>query len=86
MSHLQQNRKLLNRINRLQGQLNAVQQAVSGGQVSCIDILQQVAAIRGALAGLTNELVEEQLPRHVLTEGYNTAELQRFLQVLRHYG
>ena len=41
MAHLQKNQKILNRIKRLQGQLNSVEQAVRGGETACIDILQQ---------------------------------------------
>ena len=59
---------------------------MSGGETACIDILQQVAAIKGAITGLTNELIEEQLTQHVLPEGYDEAELDRFLKLLRKYG
>ena len=45
----------MNRIKRLQGQLNAVEKAVNEGESSCIEILQQVAAIKGAITGLNNE-------------------------------
>ena len=83
MAHLQNNQKILNRIKRLQGQLNSVEKAVSGGETACIDILQQVAAIKGAITGLTNELIEEQLTQHVLPEGYDEQELDRFLKLLK---
>ena len=86
MAHLQNNQKILNQIKRLQGQLNSVEKAVSGGETACIDILQQVAAIKGAITGLTNELIEEQLTQHVLPEGYDEQELDRFLKLLRKYG
>lgn len=61
MSHLHDNRKILNRIKRVQGQMNAVHSAMSNEDVSCLDVLQQVAAIRGAINGLMNELVEQHL-------------------------
>ena len=86
MAHLQNNQKILNRIKRLQGQLNSVEKAVSGGATAFIDILQQVAAIKGAITGQTNELIEEQLTQHVLPEGYDEQELDRFLKLLRKYG
>ncbi len=86
MAHLQKNQKILNRIKRLQGQLNSVEQAVRGGETACIDILQQVAAIKGAMTGLTNELIEEQLTQHVLPADHNEEELARFLKLLRKYG
>ena len=71
---------------RLLWQPYSVEKAVSGGETACIDILQQVAAIKGAITGLTNELIEEQLTQHVLPEGYDEQELDRFLKLLRKYG
>ncbi|ETD69612.1 metal-sensitive transcriptional repressor [Pelistega indica] len=85
MSHLQHNKKILNRIKRLQGQLNAVETTVIEGKSSCMDILQQVAAIKGAITGLTNELIEEQLTQHVLPADYNAQELEKFLGLLKKY-
>lgn len=86
MSHLHDNRKILNRIKRVQGQMNAVHSAMNNEDVSCIEVLQQVAAIRGAINGLMNELVEQHLKNHVLVEDqYNEQELAKFLEVLKKY-
>ena len=86
MPHIHQDKKILNRIRRMQGQLNSVEKAVREGQTPCIDILQQVAAIRGAIIVMTNELIEEQLTEHVLPEGYDKEHLEPFLKLLRKYG
>lgn len=86
MAHLQKNKQLLNRIKRMQGQLTAIETAVSNGDVPCIDILQQVSAVKGAVTGLMNELVEEQLVSHVLPQDYNQEELDKFLKILKKYG
>lgn len=85
MSHLQKNRKVLNRISRLQGQINAMYKTVLDGEAECIDVLQQVAAVRGAVQGLMNELLEEHLKAHVLTEDYDEKELEDFLLLLKKY-
>ncbi|WP_151722375.1 metal/formaldehyde-sensitive transcriptional repressor [Acinetobacter ursingii] len=86
MSHLHDNRKILNRIKRVQGQMNAVHSAMSNEDVSCLDVLQQVAAIRGAINGLMKELVEQHLKNHVLQENkYNEQELEKVLEVLKKY-
>ncbi len=58
MGHLYSDKKVLHRIRRLQGQINAIHNAVTDRDVPCIAILQQVAAIKGALNGLMNELIE----------------------------
>lgn len=49
MSHLNQNKKILNRIRRIQGQTNALEQNILNSENSCIEVLQQVAAIKGAI-------------------------------------
>ena len=61
MGHLHQNKKVLNRVKRLQGQINAIEDALIDEEKSCIDVLQQVAAIKGAVNGLMYELIEAHL-------------------------
>ncbi len=51
--------------------MNAVHDALTNADVSCIATLQQVAAIKGAINGLMNELVQEHLKTHVLKGEYN---------------
>jgi DNA-binding FrmR family transcriptional regulator len=66
MTHLTKGKtKLVSRVRRLQGQLDAVARALEGG-ADCGDILQLVASIRGALNGLTIELMEEHVRHHVV--------------------
>ena len=51
-------------------------------------MLQQVAAIKGAVNGLMNELTEAHLRHHVLAdaEQVNEEELTEFLKLLKRYG
>ncbi|MDY6459879.1 MULTISPECIES: metal/formaldehyde-sensitive transcriptional repressor [Acinetobacter] len=88
MSHLHQDKKILNRVKRLQGQLKAVEASLSEPETGCIDVLQQVAAIKGAVNGLMNELTEAHLRHHVLAdaEQVNEEELTEFLKLLKRYG
>ena len=66
MSHLQkQKSKLLARIRRIKGQIEAAERALES-DASCADVLQLLAATRGAFNGLTGELIEEHLREHVL--------------------
>ncbi len=85
MSHLHQDKKILNRIKRLQGQLKAIEQAVQQEENSCMQVLQQVAAVKGAVNGLMNELIESHLRQHVLTDSsaINDEELAAFLTLLK---
>ncbi|MDW6021808.1 metal/formaldehyde-sensitive transcriptional repressor [Mesorhizobium sp. BAC0120] len=67
MSHLvTQKPKLLARVRRLRGQLDAVERALEA-DIGCADVLMLVASMRGAINGLTAELMEEHLREHVLS-------------------
>ena len=78
MGHLAKDRaKLVARVRRLKGQMDAIEQAI--GVVPCAEILNQVASVRGAINGLMAELIEDHVREHVLdapsgakrTEGAN---------------
>ena len=60
--------KLLGRVRRLKGQMEAVERALEA-EAPCGDVLQLLASIRGALAGLTSEVMEDHLHEHVLHAG-----------------
>ncbi|MCJ8163093.1 metal/formaldehyde-sensitive transcriptional repressor [Acinetobacter zhairhuonensis] len=88
MGHLSEDKKIQNRVKRLQGQIQAVNQALMQPDCSCIEVLQQVAAVKGAVNGLMNELIEAHLRHHVI--GTNTEtnddELAEFMKLLKRYG
>jgi len=66
MAHvIRDKEKLMNRIRRLRGQVDAIEKALEQGR-DCADILQTIAACRGAMNGLMAELVEEQIRSHLL--------------------
>ena len=66
MSHtVRQQAKLLSRIRRLKGQMEAVERALEAER-PCGEVLQLLASIRGALTGLTGEILEDHLHEHVL--------------------
>jgi DNA-binding FrmR family transcriptional regulator len=58
-------KKLITRIRRIRGQLEAVEAAL-GEERSCFQILQTVAAARGALNGLVSEIIEDHVRFHVV--------------------
>lgn len=87
VSHVHDDKKILNRVPRLQGQMNAVEQSLLNPETGCIQVLQQVAAIKGAINGLMNELIETHLREHVIGEAtVNEEELLEFLKLLKRYG
>ena len=68
-------------------QTNALEQNILNSENSCIEVLQQVAAIKGAINGLMNELIELHLREHVLgdTEKIKEKELNEFLALVKRY-
>ncbi len=58
-------KKLLNRIRRIRGQVNAVEKAVEDEQ-ECIGVLQTLAACRGAINGLLAEIIEGHVQHHLV--------------------
>jgi len=67
VAHLYENKKIRNRISRIKGQLQGVERAIEARQ-PCFEILQTVAACRGAMNGLMRELIEEHISEHIMTE------------------
>jgi FrmR/RcnR family transcriptional regulator, repressor of frmRAB operon len=66
MSHTVHNKqKLLARIRRVRGQVEALERSVAEEQ-DCSDILQLMSAARGAMNSLMTELLEGHIRTHVL--------------------
>ena len=66
MSHtIKEKTKLLARVRRIKGQMEAVERALEA-EVECGEVLQLVASVRGALNGLTVELIEDHIVHHVV--------------------
>ncbi|NWK76557.1 MULTISPECIES: metal/formaldehyde-sensitive transcriptional repressor [Aquitalea] len=66
MGHTVKGKKpLLARVRRIQGQAAAIERALEEGQ-ECMAVLQQIAAIRGAVNGLMAEVLEGHLREHLL--------------------
>jgi DNA-binding FrmR family transcriptional regulator len=59
--------KLLNRVSRLRGQIEAIERALER-EVECAEILQLIASARGAMNGLMAEVMEDHIRLHVLAE------------------
>ncbi|PXX49032.1 metal/formaldehyde-sensitive transcriptional repressor [Aquitalea magnusonii] len=68
MGHTMKGQKpLLARVRRIKGQAAAIERALEEGQ-ECMAVLQQIAAIRGAVNGLMAEVLEGHLREHLLTQ------------------
>jgi DNA-binding FrmR family transcriptional regulator len=58
-------KKLLARVSRIRGQLEAVEKALTQ-EKGCFAVLTTLAAARGAMNGLVAEVVEDHVRHHVL--------------------
>lgn len=68
MSHTSREKaKLLNRVRRLRGQIEAIERALEEER-GCADILQLIAGVRGAVNGLMAEVVEDHIRLHVVDQ------------------
>jgi DNA-binding FrmR family transcriptional regulator len=65
MAHtIRKKAKLLNRVRRIRGQIEAVERALEG-EKECVDVLHLIAALRGAINGLTAEVIEDHIRNHI---------------------
>jgi DNA-binding FrmR family transcriptional regulator len=91
MSHLSEaarKQQLIARVRRITGQLEAVERALAE-DADCATTLQRVAAVRGAVNGLMDEIMGEHLHEHVARPGLSDAEraagAEELAVVLRRY-
>lgn len=79
--------KLLARVRRIQGQLRSLENQLDTA-ADCTEVLQQIAAVRGAVNGLMSAVIEGHITDHVVREASlekREEETEVFLQVLKSY-
>jgi DNA-binding FrmR family transcriptional regulator len=79
---------LLLRLRRVKGQVAGLERALSE-DAPCAAVLQQLAAVRGAVNGLMAEVLEGHIKEHLADDDRSVAQRQRdldaLLRVLRSY-
>jgi DNA-binding FrmR family transcriptional regulator len=66
MAHtLEEKKKLLNRVRRIRGQVDAIDRALDQ-EAECSDVLHNISACRGAMDALMAEVIEGHIRFHVL--------------------
>jgi DNA-binding FrmR family transcriptional regulator len=89
MAHLKSHPDLTARVRRISGQLAAVERALAA-DADCAAVLQQIAAVRGAVNGLMDEVLAAHLRQHVAAPGLSDEARGRgaeeVLAALRRYG
>lgn len=89
MAHtIKSKRQLLTRVRRIKGQAEALERALDQ-ESECAAVLQQIAAIRGAINGLMAEVLEDHLREHLGPGIGNvqsrSADMEQFVGILRSY-
>ena len=65
--------KLLNRLKRIKGQVEAMERAVDADE-ECARVLQQATACRGALDGFIAEVVEDHILEHMIDPAFEQSD------------
>lgn len=66
MAHtIREKEKLLNRVRRVRGQVEALERAIAE-EKGCADVLHLVVAARGAMNSLMAEIIEDHIRMHVV--------------------
>ena len=88
MSHTsRQKDKLVARVRRIKGQLEGIERALES-DAACVEVLRQIASVRGAVKGLTAEVMEDHLREHVLeveTDKERRQGGEEMVEVIRAY-
>ncbi len=90
MSHTAREKaKLLSRVRRIRGQIEALERALESER-GCAEVLQQIAAARGAINGLMVEVMADHIETHladpdITSDAERRAGADELLEVVRTY-
>ena len=90
MTHtVRDKQKLLNRIRRIRGQVDAIERALEK-ESDCIDVLQQITSCRGAMTGLLAVVLEDHIRTHLVDAdgaagGQSTDAREQLIDVVHSY-
>jgi DNA-binding FrmR family transcriptional regulator len=90
VSHtIREKTKLLNRVRRIRGQIEAVERALDQ-EIGCSDVLQLIAGARGAINGLMAEVMEDHIRAHIIDpahepEAQRAHAAEELIDVVRSY-
>jgi DNA-binding FrmR family transcriptional regulator len=90
MTHtVREKQKLLARVRRIRGQVEAIERALDS-EAGCEKVMHLIAGVRGAVAGLMAEVVEEHVRTHLVDaerhpKALNPEAAEQLLEVVRTY-
>lgn len=90
MAHtIREKQKLLARVRRIRGQVEAIERALDAG-AECEQLMHLIAGARGAITGLMAGVVEDHVRKHLVDpekhpDALNTIAVEQLLEVVRTY-
>jgi FrmR/RcnR family transcriptional regulator, repressor of frmRAB operon len=91
MSHTtREKQKLLARVRRIRGQVEGIERALDS-EAGCDEVMHLIAGVRGAVAGLMVEVIEDHVRTHLMDDAdehpkaVNTDAAEQLLEVVRTY-
>jgi DNA-binding FrmR family transcriptional regulator len=90
MAHVvAEKQKLLNRVRRLRGQIDALERALEADE-GCSEVMRLLTAVRGAINGVMAEVVEDHILMHMVDSDRKPSRSEQraadeLLDVLRTY-
>lgn len=89
MHTLREKRNLLGRVRRIRGQVEALERALETN-AGCETVMHQIAGVRGAMAGLMAEVIDDHIQTHLVDLEKNpgaldTAAAEELMAVIRTY-
>jgi DNA-binding FrmR family transcriptional regulator len=88
MSHtIREKQKLLARVRRIRGQVEALERSL-GEEAGCDRVMHQIVGIRGAVAGLMAEVVEDHVRNHLVSPQKNAVArdaAEQLIEVVHSY-
>ncbi len=90
MAHtVREKQKLLARVRRMKGQVEAIERALES-EAGCEQVMHLIAGVRGAMAGLMAEVVEDHVRAHLVDPdkhpgALNAEAAEQLLDVVRTY-
>jgi FrmR/RcnR family transcriptional regulator, repressor of frmRAB operon len=78
---VREKQKLLARVRRIRGQIEAVERAVEG-EAECEQVMHLIAGIRGSMAGLMAEVVEDHIREHIVAPGPDATKAEAVEQLI----
>ncbi len=89
MHTIREKQRLLDRVRRIRGQVEAIERALET-EAGCETVMHQIAGVRGAIAGLMAEVIDDHIQTHLVNiekhpEALDSTAAEELMAVIRTY-